>query len=132
MHPKHFIPRSKGAGVCMSIIENVGSTYLRSKKATRSTGKHRVELSMPRNSLELFLFMFGFHALYPGDATLSQKLEWTQGKSGISRRKLREPAFPEKRRWFGPPDHSFRSYEYYTCLESRWANIQEIRPPSIL
>jgi hypothetical protein len=25
MHPKHFIPRSKGAGVCMSIVENVGS-----------------------------------------------------------------------------------------------------------
>jgi hypothetical protein len=75
MHPKHFIPRSKGAGVCMSIIENVGSTYLRSEKATRSTGKHRVELSMPRNSLELFLFMFGFHALYPKDATLSLKLE---------------------------------------------------------
>ena len=47
-------------------------------------------------------------------------------------RKLREPAFPGKRRWFGPSDRSFLSYEYYTCLESRWANIQEIRPPSIL
>ena len=56
----------------------------------------------------------------------------TQGKSGISMRKLREPAFPGKRRWFGPPDRPFLSYEYYTCLESRWANIQEIRPPSIL
>ena len=56
----------------------------------------------------------------------------TQGKSGISMRKLREPAFPGKRRWFGPSDRSFLSYEYYTCLESRWANIQEIRPPSIL
>ena len=74
MHPKHSIPRSKGAGVCMSIVENVGSAYLRSEKATQSTGKHRFELNMPRNSLELFLFMFGFHALYPRDASLSQKL----------------------------------------------------------
>ena len=28
MHPKHSIPRSKGAGVCMSIVENVGSAYI--------------------------------------------------------------------------------------------------------
>lgn len=74
MHPKHFIPRSKAAGACMSIVENVGCAYLQSEKATQSTGKHRFELNMPRNSLELFLFMFGFHALYPRDASLSQKL----------------------------------------------------------
>jgi hypothetical protein len=27
MHPKHFRPRSKAAGVCMSIAENVGCAY---------------------------------------------------------------------------------------------------------
>jgi hypothetical protein len=74
MHPKHFIPRSIAVGACMSIVENVGCAYLRSEEATQSAGKHCFELNMPRNSLELFLFMFGFHALYPRDASLSQKL----------------------------------------------------------